>query len=71
MATFQFNKAQLVVTYIAGQDENNEPIEKSKTFSNVKANASADSLNSVVLAFDTLTAYQVTDAHKSESFIIL
>lgn len=71
MATFQFYKSQLVVTYIAGHDENNEPIEKSKTFSNVKSNASADSLKSVALAFDALSAYQVTDAQKSERFIIV
>lgn len=63
------SKFKLVL--IAGVDENNNDIIKSKTFSNVKTTATNDSIYAVASALAGLQSYTLSSIVKTEEYDLL
>lgn len=70
MAQFVFDKAQLVVEYVAGTNEKGENVYKTKTFANIRETATADQLMALATSFDSLCSYPVAVAYKNHRNLI-
>ncbi|WLR51968.1 DUF1659 domain-containing protein [Bacillus tianshenii] len=60
--------SRLTVTYDAGIDGEGNPIEKSKTYSNVKETATAEALVAVSQALDSLTQYNMIQIERQNTY---
>lgn len=66
MATYTFEKAQVVVEYVAAFDNDGLPIIKKKSFANIRSNATAAELLALTGLFSQLSEYEVIGQQKVE-----
>ena len=67
MATQMMTSSKLQISYETGVDEKGNPIFKTKTYSNVKEEATADQLLQVAQGLASLSNYPFSGAKRNDS----
>lgn len=71
MAQFSFDSASLKVFFETGVDKEGQPIIKAKTFQNVRESATADQIQAVAQAINSLSSFPVLKAQVVRTDTIL
>ncbi|MBK3495216.1 DUF1659 domain-containing protein [Viridibacillus sp. YIM B01967] len=66
MAVFSFNNATLRLSFVVGTNAEGEPVEKKKTYRNIKNGAQADALVSVSTVLAGLSSYPMSKIEFNE-----
>lgn len=70
MAQFVFDKAQLMIEYLAGTNEKGDNVFKTKTFAHIRETATAEQLLAVSNAFSMLSNYQVSATYSNQRLLV-
>ena len=71
MANYQFSQASLTLSFLAGQDQDGNPVFKKATYRNIKEQTTAQQLSDVAAAIGSLSSLPLADVEKTEKQFVI